>query len=406
MLLDRKDPDNRSILKGYDKEFESFWNNDDMALLYGEARKEKNRLYSEIYEAHGESFTPYNVADDTIPDPVYESFDNSDAFDINSFGDGDTAELVSVVGKRAAGKIQRELRDYGRFDTWTELLARVPDVAKLDTWKRELLMENLDYGDGGLSINTATVEELDRAGLTPAQSQRIVDFREQHGAFESLDELDDIRGIGQKTIDRLRDVLTDDHVVGTYSATAIGEETTTGWAEEHQGTMSVVAEHNDGSVEDGKFTPNHRLEGTEEIERTLAAPVIDMLRRTKPGETYRMGMYGMSTNSDEFKALEKAIGRGVKVRVVIYKAYNAGAIDKLKELKAEGFDVDLRVVKSRVMHEKFGVAGDDVFNGSSNWSRSSIGKHSEDRFLFRNEPELADRFVEEFARLWEKGYEP
>ncbi|MFH1811854.1 MAG: phospholipase D-like domain-containing protein, partial [Pseudomonadota bacterium] len=81
-------------------------------------------------------------------------------------------------------------------------------------------------------------------------------------------------------------------------------------------------------------------------------------------------------------------------------------INALKKFKEQGKDVDLRIISSRVMHEKFGVVGDDSFNGSANWSSSSITKHTEDRFLFRNEPELADRFVEEFARLWDRGNPP
>lgn len=400
MLLDRADPDNRPIMKGYGKEFEAFWNNDDVALLYGEARKEKNRLYKELNEAHGVPYTARTIPDDTIADPVYEMLDESDAFDINSFSTGDAEELAAVVGKSLAGKIHKELRDYGRFDTWTELLVRVPGVAELDTWAREILMENLDFGDGGLSINTATVEELDLAGVSRGQAERIVAYRDEHGAFETLNELDNVSGIGPGTIARISDTMTDDENVGVYSATVPGEATTTGWAEEHQGTFAVPKTSDDGTV-DGAV-PANRVE-LEEIERDLAAPVIDMLRRTKPGETFRISMYGMSTSSPEFKALEGAIARGVHVRVAIYKSYNSGAIDKLKELRDDGFDVDLRVLSSRVMHEKFGVRGDDVFNGSSNWSSSSINKHTEDRFLFRNVPDIANRFVEEFARLWDKG---
>lgn len=402
MLLDRQAPDNRRIMKGYAKEFEAFWNNDDVALLYGEARKEKNRLYKELYESHGETYTPYAAPDDTIADPVYETLDESTAFDINSFADADTSDLDAIIGKTLRGKIHKELRDYGRFDTWTELVVRVPDVADLDTWAREQLMENLEYGDGGVSINHGTVDELDRAGVSKRQAERIVAYREAHGAFENLDELDNISGIGPATIARIADTLNDDGIVGTYSARVPGGDTMTGWSSDHHGTMAVPKTPDDGAL-DGAM-PANRAE-LEEIERTLAAPVIDMLRRTKPGETFRIAMYGMSTSSDEFKALELAIARGVQVKVAIYKSYNSGAIDRLKELRDDGFDVDLRVISSPVMHEKFGVRGDDVFNGSSNWSSSSITKHSEDRFLFRNVPDVADRFVEEFARLWDKGRE-
>lgn len=405
LLLDRKDADNRPIMKGYQKEFEGFWNNDDAALLFGEARKHKDELYKALHLAHGAPYDSFPVADDTLPDPVYEALDESTAFDLNSFADVDTAELDAIVGSALRKKIQKELRDYGRFDTWTELLVRVPDTAKLDTWARELLMENLEYGDGGLSINTASATELDRAGLSRRLAEKVVAFREQHGAFESLGELRDIKGIGEKTLERISDVMTDDGIMGAYSARVPGGAQTTGWSTSHHGTHAVPAEGDDGSAPQGGVVPPNRAD-LEDVNRDLAAPVIDLLRRTKPGQTFRLCMYGLSTSSAELQELERAIGRGVKVRAVIYKAYNEGAVSRLKELAADGFDVDVRILSSRVMHEKFGVAGDDVFNGSANWSSSSITKHSEDRFLFRNEPALAHRFIEEFARLWERGTEP
>ena len=116
MLLDRADPDNRRIMKGYEKEFEGFWNRDDSALLFNEARKVKNRLYEALYEAHGQSYTGFNVPDDTIADPVFVALDASTAFDINSFSDEDNTDLQALVGKTLASRIHKELREYGRLD--------------------------------------------------------------------------------------------------------------------------------------------------------------------------------------------------------------------------------------------------------------------------------------------------
>ncbi len=408
MLLDRKDPDNRPIMKGYEKEFEAFWNNDNAALMYGEARREKDRLYKELYEAHGQTYTPLGSTPqgDDFADVPYAPATVNGAFDINSFKDDDVAQIQALVGKTKTNKILKELRDFGRFDSWTELLARVPDLASSSTWDLEQLKENLDFGAGGLSINTATATELDRAGFSKAQSQRIVARRDTHGAYESLDELDDISGIGQGTLDRIRETFHAESVVATYSAREPGAAAaSTGWSADHQGTILVPKSDNTETepVEaDGNYIPEHR-DDMEAMSRTMAAPVTDMLRRARSGDTFRLSMYGLSTNSDEWKEIERAVGRGVKLRVVIYKSYNAGAINKLQELKDQGFDVDFRIIKSKVMHEKFGVVGDDVFNGSANMSSSSIEKHTEDRFLFRNQPDLAHRFIEEFARLWEKG---
>lgn len=401
MLLDRADSDNRRIMEGYQKEFEGFWNNDAAALTFNEARTEKNRLWGELYAAHGVPWTPSPVTGNDPPDTVYHADNRSAAFDVNSLSDADATQLSTVVGSTLAKKVQTELKNFGRFDCWTELMARVPDLAKAPTWAREKLMANLEYGDSGLSINSANVDELRRAGLTKKQADALVAFRQSHGAFESLDELDAVAGFGKKTIDKLRETLTDDQNIGTYSASLPGQPATTGWSSEHHGTLAVPST---GAASDpaGTVVPSNRSTLVE-IERNMAAPVVDMLRRAKPGDTYRMAMYGISTTAPEYAALKEAATRGVKMRIVLYKEYNEGAIDDLKRLKAQGLDIDVRIISARVMHEKFGQVGDDVFNGSANWSSSSITKHTEDRFLFRNMPELADRFVEEFNRLWEKG---
>ena len=116
-------------------------------------------------------------------------------------------------------------------------------------------------------------------------------------------------------------------------------------------------------------------------------------------------MYGISANAPEFLEMVAAAKRGVIIRAVVYDEFNATAIDAMKALKTQqNLDVDVRVISSRVMHEKFGVLNDDVWNGSANFSTSSITKHSEDRFLFRNMPELSQKFVAEFDRLWAKGH--
>jgi competence protein ComEA len=60
---------------------------------------------------------------------------------------------------------------------------------------------------GPLHLNTATLEQLDELpGVGPATAQKILDFREQHGAFTSIDELDAIPGIGPARLEQLREV--------------------------------------------------------------------------------------------------------------------------------------------------------------------------------------------------------
>ena len=64
-------------------------------------------------------------------------------------------------------------------------------------------------GAGGrVHLNTATLEDLDALpGVGPVTAQRILDYREEHGAFQSVDELDAVSGIGPARLEQLRELV-------------------------------------------------------------------------------------------------------------------------------------------------------------------------------------------------------
>jgi competence protein ComEA len=57
-----------------------------------------------------------------------------------------------------------------------------------------------------VNLNSATLEQLDTLdGVGPATAQKIIEFRTAHGGFGSVDELDQIPGIGEKKLAGLRE---------------------------------------------------------------------------------------------------------------------------------------------------------------------------------------------------------
>jgi competence protein ComEA len=61
---------------------------------------------------------------------------------------------------------------------------------------------------GPVHLNTATVEQLDELpGIGPVTAQKIIEYREQHGAFSSVDDLDAIPGIGPARLEQLRELV-------------------------------------------------------------------------------------------------------------------------------------------------------------------------------------------------------
>ncbi len=60
-----------------------------------------------------------------------------------------------------------------------------------------------------VNINTATQSELESVkGLGPAKAQAIISYREAHGGFKSLDELDEVKGFGKASVDKLKGELS------------------------------------------------------------------------------------------------------------------------------------------------------------------------------------------------------
>ena len=58
----------------------------------------------------------------------------------------------------------------------------------------------------GIDINSAPVEDLQRLpGIGEKRAQAIVAWREEHGPFQSVDELVQVSGIGEKLLAGLRD---------------------------------------------------------------------------------------------------------------------------------------------------------------------------------------------------------
>ncbi|MDP5290883.1 helix-hairpin-helix domain-containing protein [Oceanimonas sp. CHS3-5] len=61
-----------------------------------------------------------------------------------------------------------------------------------------------------ININTATQDQLAQlSGVGPAKAQAIVEYRDDNGPFTSVDDLVQVRGIGEATVDKNRHLLSD-----------------------------------------------------------------------------------------------------------------------------------------------------------------------------------------------------
>lgn len=61
----------------------------------------------------------------------------------------------------------------------------------------------------GVNVNQADAAELQTInGIGPSKAEAIITYREEHGEFQQIEDLRNISGFGEKTIERLKNQLT------------------------------------------------------------------------------------------------------------------------------------------------------------------------------------------------------
>lgn len=70
------------------------------------------------------------------------------------------------------------------------------------------LIASIGMALAAVNINTATEQELQSLpGIGPAKAKEIIAHRKAHGNFKTIDELKNVKGIGDKTFDKFKSQL-------------------------------------------------------------------------------------------------------------------------------------------------------------------------------------------------------
>ncbi len=102
------------------------------------------------------------------------------------------------------------------------------------------------------------------------------------------------------------------------------------------------------------------------------------------------------------QALDKALQRGVKVRVCLDEKQRTEKYSKAKFLKSRGITVKFKNGNGvGIMHNKFSIIDNQVvITGSYNWTASADIRNDENLLIIKSKP-LAKKYAAYFSRLWE-----
>jgi phosphatidylserine/phosphatidylglycerophosphate/cardiolipin synthase-like enzyme len=103
-------------------------------------------------------------------------------------------------------------------------------------------------------------------------------------------------------------------------------------------------------------------------------------------------------DEEVLQALEDAVARGVRVRLIMNASLDPEDINAIEELAANG--VEVRLMKAVYIHSKTMVVdGDEALVGSINYSMTSLDRNREVAMLLED-PALLTRIITVYERDW------
>lgn len=73
----------------------------------------------------------------------------------------------------------------------------------------DVMTRSLEAKDQLVNINTSDQSQLETLpNIGPSKAQKIIAYRQEHGSFQTIEELQQVSGIGPKTFESLRNLIT------------------------------------------------------------------------------------------------------------------------------------------------------------------------------------------------------
>ncbi|WP_169056953.1 helix-hairpin-helix domain-containing protein [Bacillus pumilus] len=120
---------------------------------------------------------------------------------------------VEEAIRRAGGFTSKadtiEINQAAKLEDSMMIYVRKQGEAERDTQTVGASVPSGNEKSQGVNVNQADAAELQTInGIGPAKAEAIITYREEHGEFQQIEDLLNISGFGEKTIERLKNELT------------------------------------------------------------------------------------------------------------------------------------------------------------------------------------------------------
>lgn len=127
----------------------------------------------------------------------------------NQTSETDNAEVSSSTSSASTASTSKSTKKSTAAKTSSTANSTVNNTGSTATSAQNKATAAKTAPQSPVNINTASLEQIETIPYIGAvKAQAIIDYRSQNGSFTSVDGLDSVKGIGAKTIDKIRSYVT------------------------------------------------------------------------------------------------------------------------------------------------------------------------------------------------------
>ena len=174
------------------------------------SKKNEEINYSNIIISEDESKTENKIEEEIIK--VYVTGEVKSPGVIELEGDSRIEDAITLAGGITEKANLSEVNlAYSLEDGQKLYIPSIDDkeeVEYLTTENGENILETNKEGNGKININTASLEKLETLpGVGEALGKRIIEYWEENGKFEKIEDLKNVSGIGDKKFESLEEYI-------------------------------------------------------------------------------------------------------------------------------------------------------------------------------------------------------